>query len=686
MATSAGPAVRTKFDSTVLASQPRRNDIQLMRAFAVVVVVAYHLRPDLMPGGFIGVDVFFVISGYLVGGGLINEALSAGHVNWRAFYARRVRRIVPAATVVALASLAIASVLLSPLQNTLLGPTWDEPSVSRDGIAASLSVVNLWHGAQANAYDIGALSSPFTHYWSLGVEEQFYLGAPLMAVAVVAAARKRRRDATAIVAALVVWGFIFGVAVPWLITYDGFFDPLSRAWEFGAGILVAMAAPRLREVRKDTAPSAVATSIAWLTLIALAFSLKLEGGWPGLPTLAPVGASVALLALGLARSPGRIVNMAVFQWVGDRSYSIYLWHWPIIIAADRLTSHAQSWAVGAGVVFTTLLAAHWTYRWVEQRFMRRVSHRRPASASLLAAGALLSVMVASVAVGGRAFDQLQGDGGVMATYDARPVGEGASQAPVVVPSNLRPQIFAAAEDESSIVADGCNTDLFAEDFVLHDCHYGRSGPIVVLFGDSHAAQWFDAFVPAFETGRMQMVVLTASGCPPIDLVGLRLRDECNEWRQSALARIRALQPSLVLLSMRTTYDEVDHHDMLDAISGGVPQLLAEMPVGAAWIADVPKYADSPASCASGAYADVTGCTGDAASVIPAAQNSALEQASLDAGAAWIDMTPYLCDDTSCPIILGDVLVYRDDDHLTATFARALAPVLEPEVLKISRRQ
>ncbi len=630
-----------------------------------------------------GVDIFFVVSGFLVGGPLVEEALATGRIRWREFYVRRIWRILPAGTLVALVSLAVAGFIASPLALTLTGPNWDQPTISRDGIAAGLSAVNLWYAVQASGYNVVDPMSPFTHFWSLGVEEQFYAVAPLAALGVVAIARRRRKDALLLVGVLVVWGFIYGTAAPWFYSLDGFFDPVARAWELGAGVAIALTIPRLRGLTIGTHTTTVLTALGWLALAVAVAIVTMPDDWPGPATLAPVGATMALLALGALREPGRVASHRWTQWLGDRSFSIYLWHWPLLVVMTE--SGPLHGSTSVAVLVSTLILSAVTYKWVELPARAKWRARGSRIAALMVLVGSASIVSASIALGVVSHQQLIATGQIATPYVARHVATEPAQMPAAVPVNLTPALERAAQDGSSSRREGCMADVTI-DASPHTCTYGSNGPVVALFGDSHADMWVDALRGSAERGEFQLVVVAASGCPPIDLPNLEHNDGCREWRESSLTIIDAMNPELTVMSMRTTFEEVTHDEMLDAIKTEVQPLTARIAGPVAWIADVPKFSQMAPECASESMDDTSACAEPRAQALPQAQNDALRQSITAAGAIWIDLTDYLCDEELCPIILGDTLMYWDDDHITGTFSRALSPALADRVRALASVQ
>ncbi|MCR6689490.1 acyltransferase [Cellulomonas sp.] len=324
-----------------------RRDVQGLRAVAVALVLAFHAGLPV-PGGFVGVDVFFVVSGFLITGLIADEVARTGRLRLGRFYARRARRLLPAAAL-ALTAVVVATLVWLPVTR------WRE--IAGDVVATALYVVN-WRLADRSVDYLaeGAAASPVQHFWSLAVEEQFYVIWPLLVVALVALARMRGRRVTrralVVGVAVVAWASVlWSVTLTDLDPARAYFVTTTRVWELAAGALLALLAHRV--VR---APAGLLRAGGWagLALLLLA-AVLLDGGtpFPGTAALLPVGGTVLVLAAGLAGPGLRPLTAGVLQPVGAASYSLYLWHWPAVVVATSLAGrgaqHACAGHRGAGV-------------------------------------------------------------------------------------------------------------------------------------------------------------------------------------------------------------------------------------------------------------------------------------------------------------------------------------------------
>jgi len=410
-----------------------RPDIEGLRGLAVLVVVLFHAGLAGIGGGFVGVDVFFVLSGFLITGLLVREGQRAGRIDLLTFYARRIRRLVPAAVVVLVATGGAAALLLDPLSRI---------DVLLDGSAAALSVANIRFALGAGDYFAPAGGpSPFLQFWSLGVEEQFYLAWPLL---LLVAIRTRHPRLMAAVVLLVVGCLSFAANLLVIGTEPAwaFYSLPTRAWQLALGGLLAIGGTFLTRL-----PAPGLAAVGWLGLGAVGVAcLTYDAAmlYPGAAALLPTLGAVALIAGGQARGgPGRWLSTGPFRFLGRISYSLYLWHWPVLILAPVAlgTPELAPPVVVAAVALAVGLATV-TCRLIEEPIRFGLGPRRPASAfarPTLAAG--LTAIVAVALVGGglsataaREVDRLTASSGMPAAWLPAP------QAAMPGPSSSTPSI------------------------------------------------------------------------------------------------------------------------------------------------------------------------------------------------------------------------------------------------------
>jgi len=365
-----------------------RPDIEGLRGIAVLLVVLFHSSLVVgLPGGFIGVDVFFVISGFLITGLLVRERERTGGISLPKFYARRVRRLLPAGMFALACTLVASFIVLAPL---------DRAGAATDAAAAALSVGNVRFALEAGDYFASvAAPSPFLHYWSLGVEEQFYLLWPALVFAASRGARPRLGAGIALAVVLVVsLGanlVVSDIAVNW-----AFYSLPTRAWQLALGGLIAVGAGGLERV-----PRLAAAGLGWLGLVTIAVAAALlDGGiaYPGPWALAPTLGAAALLVAGMTRfGPGRAIATRPLRFFGRISYSLYLWHWPVLVLPMIALETEPPIEVRVGLVALAVVAAWLSWRWIEEPFRKGlpVLARYPGRTVLAGATAVLAVVVAS---------------------------------------------------------------------------------------------------------------------------------------------------------------------------------------------------------------------------------------------------------------------------------------------------
>jgi peptidoglycan/LPS O-acetylase OafA/YrhL len=721
--------------SGTTAHRPRRRDIQGLRAVAILAVVAYHAGLPI-PGGYVGVDVFFVISGYLITQLLWDEVAGGGRLSFSRFYARRARRLLPSAVLVIVVTVAVSVAVLGPLEAV---------AVAKDAAACALYVGNYRFAFQATNYlDSQGPVSPLQNYWSLGVEEQFYLLWPalLLAAAVISGSvgDKRRashrarhrakrlpaqdRSRRAVVGALMVVAVLSFCLCVHLTSTDepwAFFSLATRAWELATGGLLALASPFARRL-----PGWALAAIGWAGLGAVAWSFAAFGPqtpFPGTAALVPVAGAGAALFAGtrhLRTGPSLLLGFRPFQPIGTVSYTWYLWHWPALILAPAIVGHALGLTQKVGVCFLSLVLAAVTTVVLEQP-LRRSRWLSTRSVRSLVAGGALSLGAACVAL--LVVAEIPPPAGSGHAAAARLVTHPANRRPTAssttipsaqataasldaqantvvqnslndpdVPANLTPSLSDAAADAPVPENDGC-FDNFT-DTAVHPCLYGdtTSSRTVVLFGDSHALQWFPAIDNVANEEHDALVVAAKATCPPIDITVFspdlgRDYTECNEWRAAELQRMSTLRPAVVVLGFSREYGIADDHVTVDgeAWLSGLKQMITtiEQTTGARVVlmGDDPYPQQNAPDCLSQHLTFTPDC--DIPKHYPFYNPEGIPQeqaVAASTGAGYIDTDPWFCISNTCTVIMGNMLVYRDDNHITATFANWLTPVVAANML------
>jgi peptidoglycan/LPS O-acetylase OafA/YrhL len=685
-----------------------RPDIDGLRAIAVGLIVLYHIGFAGLPGGYVGVDVFFVISGFLITGLLIRELDQTGTLSLREFYARRARRILPASFLVLLVTLVLCFVLFSPVGFWHAAP---------DIAAAAAYIPNLLFARQVVDYFHPARISPVIHYWSLGVEEQFYVIYPafLLVAHRIAARRGPRTAAYVVLATAVSLGLSVGLT-PGHPTAAFYLLP-TRAWELGAGAMLAFTGRRFGGARPVLANGAGALGLALIAGSALLFQSTVE--FPGLAALVPVAGAVLVIASGGASSvpwSATLLSLAPMRYIGRISYSMYLWHWPLIVFGTiALKGVIPDEAQGALAVGLTLVLAAATYRWIEDPMRHgRFVGRRPSRnlVTALAASIVIAVLAlggarlavdrfesAAAAAPGTTADPLSGLLPSSAPGTPTPSGPPPSGGPLPsipptpdgpLPANLTPSLLNlhGGAPLHNPVAAACS--LLAGQTVNGPCTYGdpKSATEVVLFGDSHLNQWWPALEQIMAERDWKVVILIKTSCPYEDVTTMEnggLRLECDTWRQLTLARIVADHPALVILSANHRHQAAVDGVGLEgaagivAIQAGESRTIATLQAAGARVVvlgDTPQVPWDPADCLSANPDHVLRCAVPTEAALDPAWLAAEQAAAEALGATFVDTAAWVCPSDPCPAVIGRYVVYSDTNHLTRPFVAALTSRLD----------
>jgi peptidoglycan/LPS O-acetylase OafA/YrhL len=649
-----------------------RADIQGLRAVAVGGVVLVHAGLPGIDGGFAGVDVFFVISGFLITGQLL-DLLRAGRLDIVGFYARRVRRLLPAALAV-IAATALASAFLLP--RVML------PQSLGDAAAAAVYVPNVVLAQRGTDYLADTTPSLYQHFWSLGVEEQFYLIWPLLLLAIAWIARRTRRPHVLpiVLGAIAALSLAACIYETWASQPWAFFPMWTRAWQFACGGLVAVGSSAVTRRLPETMRAVLGwTGLAGIGAAFVVFDATTV--YPGSAALLPTLAAAALIAAGDARrGPGLLLRRAPMQWLGRISYSLYLVHWPLLQLAQARVGYDRPLPlrVTLGLAAVAVPVAWALHRFVETPLRLHSRGARPHRGwwRPMLAGLATSAVVASIAVGGSSV------AASVPLSSSRDVANAPLTAPPrstdFVPRSIHPALTAAANDNPPMYADGCELGFLEAD--PHPCTFGAAGaPRVVLFGDSHAAEWQPALATVAREQGFQLVAQTKSSCRSIleQQPGTEARDlACASWRTQVLDDLAANPPAAVILANFDGAQSSNAAEAAGAWSSGLADTVAALPKTSKVIvlADSPDLGKSPTQCLSQHLEDTSRCAVPAARALHSVGRTAVEASVASTRASYVDLSRYLCD-AMCSPIIGDTLVYRDDNHLTATFAAELAAPL-----------
>ncbi|MGY1501013.1 acyltransferase family protein [Streptomyces sp. QTS52] len=676
-----------------------RLDIQGLRAVAVSLVVLGHAGVGRFGGGYVGVDVFFVMSGFLITSLLVRELAASDGLSIRRFYARRALRLLPASTLVVVATLAGSWLFLSRAR-------FEE--YAGDALSSALYAVNLRLAAGGTDYLAeGSPPSPFQHFWSLAVEEQFYLLWPLLLLLSWRFARRRRELLAVPLAVLCLLSFGLSVAVTEYAPSWAYFGTHTRFWELGAGALLALAAERLRGL-----PPKLAAPMTWTGLACIGVSATLYGNdtpFPGYYALLPVLGSVLVLAGGCA--PSRygaqlLLSRRPLVWLGGLSYGWYLWHWPLLLIGPALMGRlpgTSSVRLALLLCAVALVLAWATLRLVENPVRFHTAFRgRPVRALRL--GAALSVGVALIAVTAYAFPPAIDSGRpapslrqAMATAPDPQLrlGQLLESSGTSLPSNLAPPLPEIKSARSAVYRDGCHVAY--ESTGTPPCEYGdpASRKVVVLFGDSHAAQWFPALDRLARERGWKLVSLTKASCKAAKVTLRRLGgpySSCDTWRARAITRITALRPALVIVSSSDAGDPMyPESDLVRQWTDGFRTTYDALGASGARVVallDTPWPKSDAVDCAAMYSLRLDRCANRLPEAIrDRSRRTASTDAAKSSGATVIDPTPWLCTGGgNCPVVVGNTVVYRDDSHVSDAYAEGIAPVLGDRLDEVMARE
>ncbi|WP_127499814.1 acyltransferase family protein [Actinoplanes solisilvae] len=663
-----------------------RPDIEGLRAIAVVLVVLNHVGLGLFAGGYVGVDVFFVISGFLITTLLLKEAGCTGTISLRRFYARRAIRLLPVSTVVLIATVLAAWFWL---------PATRFRSISLDALFSTFYGINWRLAYEGTDYlNATAAPSPLQHLWSLAVEEQFYLVWPLLLIIVWKGKKAAYTLGALVVISLLVSAQQTAAAAPW-----AYFGSHTRAWELGIGALVALATGVLRRT-----PKALAAVMTWgglLAVVAAAVTFDKTTPFPGYAALLPVVGTAAVIAGGSVNQ-NRLIGTRPFQFVGRLSYGWYLWHWPVLMIWPSALGRDPGVKSNLAFAVASLGLAWITYHLVENPVRHRRRLRNRARRGLIL-GIALSASAAAVALVAGMIPPTLPIGppaGDTRTELARAADPQARLTELItgsvgaarMPSNLTPALADAKVDKPAIYDDGCHATY--QQVRSGDCVYGdpAGARTVYLVGDSHAAHWFPAVDDLARAHGWRLVALTKAACQMprvlIYLTGFeRPYRECTTWREQTLRRIEREKPDLVVLAS----NDLDS-GLLDDDGRRLPR--ADQPWVRAWqqtwerlegiptvlLQDTPWPGRDAPECAAVNARRLARCDRTVGKAIAERKRRDLvADAARADGLRVIDPTPWFCAGGRCPIIVGNTLVYKDNSHLTDAYVRAIAPLLGREL-------
>jgi len=637
-----------------------RADIQGLRALAVLLVIIFHADFHFLKGGYLGVDVFFVISGYLISGLLFRELSSVGRIDFKRFYARRIRRILPLSVFVTLVSLVFFAFNFSPVELREL---------SKTTLFTSLFSSNVWFIIQATDYfGTNTETNPLLHTWSLGVEEQFYFLWPalLALLPIFSSSRNIWKWQVFFVSLLSLATFVY-------LFYENqplaFFGMPTRAWQFGFGALIHFI-PAYKMINRFVLNGIAITGLVFILFTSIHVSAGFSGNpWWALPPTLGACAIIWAGQVATGHLVSRLLSLSPIVFAGTLSYSLYLWHWPVLMYLKLDDGHLNSLDVFIGLVVIFVLS-FLSYKYIETTFR---SHKKLNSnfRSFLLGGSLVLVGL-SVSL-------------LFYTY-----------AKFALDSEGQQKIAAvqfATEDTRD-----CITKITEVDLV--DCVVGNidSNISIVLLGDSKAQQWIPVVSELGIKHGWKVLPLIKAGCPPVYVdiylgyLGRGYR-ECNEWRDLAINALIKQKPDVILISHYSGYGFIKNGLKSPATLNGWQQgyrklgeKLALVDSKLLYLRDNPQFPMDVPNCLSRkvgrGHISETMCEVSIDKVKlkkPLFDIAVMELQQLNE-AHFLDLTSHYCADDVCPTYRNGVVRYTDKHHLSYEFTKELSTLIEDSLL------
>lgn len=656
-----------------------RPEIQGLRAIAAMAVVLFHIWPHFAPGGYAGVDVFFVISGFLITSLLIRESQKTGQIHLGTFYWRRLWRLIPLALFVIFAVGVFTPLLLPPSQ-------WKQVAIE------SVSSAFYFQNWQLAAMSVDYLASedapsPLQHYWSLSIEEQFYIFWPALIMLTYGISRRREmsfiKNLTALIVVVSAASLLSSIQLAWNGSSSGYFLTQARIWELGLGACLSILSLQQRQ-GNETANNIMGL----IGLVAICLSIFLfseQTPFPGYAALLPTLGTVLVIRAGETGawlSAYRLLKNEPFQWLGDRSYSIYLWHWPIVIFYKMSVSEEIGLFTGAGLLALTLALSTLSKKYVEDRFRHPVMTFQ----WWQRATPFLLFLPLPLILWGWSYHQISDQKAYIKAHSEAYPGARALL-PDAIPISARyvsPPLAMSRFDKAAVYTNGCH--LADNDIEPVGCTYGNpDGALkVFLIGDSHAVNWVPAFKILAQKHGWNATSYTKSACGLMPILTSRNDHPytaCLEWGRKMNALIQQEKPDLVITTQSRTkgLPPENNASVPQTIEAGLKaewQMIEATGARVVAIADTPTWPVDPDVC----------LFRDRHCSIPVdptwKADPIIEAANEMPSVTLINLDHFFCPDQICPAVIGNVIVWRDRQHVTQTYSRSLAPTLDDSLKPI----
>lgn len=634
-----------------------RIDIQALRALAIVAVVVYHVWPNRLTGGFVGVDIFFAISGYLITGQLWRQQLQTSKIDFKQFWIRRARRLLPASLLVILVT-AIATYFLTT-------PSWFL-KIQSEGIGAIFYAQNwVLVGKVTDYLTNDGTKSPFQHFWSLSVEEQYYIFWPMLLLLILITVRsfkalKAKSTLVVLLVGILISSLGFSIWLTYTSPQNAYFNTFTRAWEFAAGALLAVITNGESGKAKNRSPIWfwVGSSLMMLAIVTFSDKTPFPSWWAAIP----VGGAVLVIFSGQSSSrfiPNRFLKFKPVQFIGDISYSLYLWHWPVLILAPWVLHRVTLVWDELVIVLISIVLAWASKRFVEDPVRFGAISQLKLSMQFATFGTAVAVLLVSIS-------------GLGAVADSKFKSISSSiqlQPPL---DNLGGGAKAKESSDCKIGPEGTG---------FKTCQRGdQTGKIrVALIGDSHTRQWF---VPlddiAFNYG-WNITMISKSACTLVDPAtypAYLANPSCQGWNQQLLEYLAGVPAFDLIINSNSSLETMGRKDVADSFASMVKQLTANGHTKFFEIHDSPKPDPNFVPCIEMwmDQASVKCAVSRKQGLTPA---DVLPAAIKDLPSVTVaDFTDEFCSAQTCPPVIENIVVYRDNSHITSTWAKQLQPLIE----------
>ena len=635
-----------------------RPDIDVLRAIAVISVIFYHTFPTYLPGGFAGVDIFFVISGFLITSNILSD-LQKGTFDFVDFYMRRIARIFPALLLVLIGTFVFGwfYFLADELKN-----------LGRHISAASLFASNFLLLTESGYFDKAAELKPLLHLWSLGIEEQFYIVWPLLLFF----CWKRKRSLVTIVAIIIFLSFFYTIYSLEKDVDTTFYSPLTRAWELMTGALIACL-PKNLQRDNSVAQHSKQNMLCYLSgavLILATFAL-LKGTmpFPGWRTLFPVGGAALMLWSGRVFLADRQFSIIrVFVWIGKISFPLYLWHWPLLLAL-RVTGENNNPTWRAGALLLSVFLAWLTYRLIETPI-------RKCGSKKLSVTVLLALMMLAGLIGHNAFSR----NGYTFRYQAQLL----QQLPADLKALYQPVNF---EFQKNVRSGQCHIEKI-DGSRRPDLCIEPARPLLAIWGDSHAAALYQGLQPLQKSQPFGIAQVTAGSCPPLIIFSPgAISADCNQNNQAILNQLLNAKPDYLVLHAAWQQYGLQSPVLQFAIQASIKSLRRQLPLTKIIvIGPLPDWEESPQRSAylywRRAEQKPSQIPLMLSATVPRVTDDAMHQALQGSGVRYVSALDILCSGAKCLSRTGPRpidFIAVDNGHLSQAGANFLIQKIQSSI-------